>query len=350
MSVAGDDPDRGALRSRLAVRLSTLDAAIGVDDLDALHIADVVLERAGSPERVRVWVDLGDARGVAVYVSDQPGDRVLARTVPWSGRLDEVATEQIVQIVFASVEAILGGATVGVTRAEASVALGVPPPVVSPMEPEPDDPPRAAEATPEPRRPDPERRVAEAPARVAPASRWLVTVAAGYFAQPWARRRPPLHGPQLRAGAAWRGPLLVGAHAVVRGRLPQRVDVGALRASVSGATFLAGGSLGGWVSPDVSLSAGVAGGVLLTVVSTEGTGLGARPRPREVRSLPALQAGAGPTLWLGRRNDRVVVQLQAGVVVDPVAVALTADDGAVRFAPWRVRPHLALSVGWGKKK
>jgi len=88
-----------------------------------------VFESKDGPELSRIWLDLRDSARAVLYVVDVAHERFLVRVVPLESGYDEVAGESLGTILESSVEALLAGATLGVTReaAEEQVsALGAP--------------------------------------------------------------------------------------------------------------------------------------------------------------------------------------------------------------------------------
>lgn len=88
-------------------------SAVSVRDLRRIGDAPP----APPPAVARIWVD---RRGevVFVYIVNGAWDRVLLRRVPLAGDIDEVAVEEVAHIVQSSVEALLAGVALGVTRPE----------------------------------------------------------------------------------------------------------------------------------------------------------------------------------------------------------------------------------------
>jgi hypothetical protein len=74
-----------------------------------------------------VWVDLNDPARAIVYIIDSQWERVLIRFVRRSESNPALDDEQIAQILSSSVEALLNGARIGISRDEARQML-LPPP------------------------------------------------------------------------------------------------------------------------------------------------------------------------------------------------------------------------------
>jgi hypothetical protein len=129
--------------------------------------------------------DLEDvAPDAAIYLSDRDSERYLLRDVALRSGMDDLACETVVTIIEAAVEALRGGSTIGMPRAEA-LALIVPPPA-------PSTPPRPIEALPEGSAIAGSR--AEAPAFIVPP--------APPTSPPRLPEPPPRHAPESRVRAA----------------------------------------------------------------------------------------------------------------------------------------------------
>lgn len=76
------------------------------------------------PALARVWIERGTDR-VTIFLVDAAWERILVRHVPAPEGLDEAVREQVAQIVRAAIEALLGGAHIGMTREEAREVLHV---------------------------------------------------------------------------------------------------------------------------------------------------------------------------------------------------------------------------------
>ncbi|MCH9681112.1 MAG: hypothetical protein K0V04_06755 [Deltaproteobacteria bacterium] len=357
VTIAGPVASRDGIGTRLQARLSALPVELEVVESERLDIGEVVWPKAPAAARARVWVDLGDSRGATLYVTDEASGRVMLRAVPGSDMRDEVTREALAQIVFASVEAILAGATVGLTREDVSEQLGIatPPqdtlsetPVAqTPRPPADRSPPSENEASPS-QSPAVVVDTALPPPRPTRAA-WSVSITAGYHMQAWASGRLR-HGPQASVTAAWLGAVSVGGWVSSRVVLPSRVALGDLSSRVGGATMVAGLSVGDFVAPRVSISGQLGGGFSLLRVVTSASTPGAQPRPARTRALPTLASQLTTSVWSAVGRYHVVVSPAIGLELDPVPVRLLADDGALRFAAWAVRPYLGVGVGFGARK
>ncbi|MFO0571916.1 MAG: hypothetical protein U0263_40200 [Polyangiaceae bacterium] len=135
---------------RLAVNVRSSRA----DAVDPKSVIDPSADR--SDAFVRVWVDVSASDHVTLYFVDAAWERILVRHVPTPNALDEVEREEIAQIVRSAVEALLGGAKLGITRDEARAELLPKPSHESPAPPPPAPkaparkPARAGAAPPQP--------------------------------------------------------------------------------------------------------------------------------------------------------------------------------------------------------
>jgi hypothetical protein len=81
----------------------------------------------------RVWVDLSDPLGARMFIANATSDHFLVRIVPATKGDDDkkIENEAVAQIVSSSVQALLAGGNIGVTREAAvrQVELVAPPPV-----------------------------------------------------------------------------------------------------------------------------------------------------------------------------------------------------------------------------
>jgi hypothetical protein len=188
-------------RLPIEVRLRTAEAVDPRTVIDGRETA--------APAFARVWLDLTAATQVTLYFVDAAWERILVRHVPIERGLDDVEREEIAQIVRSAVEALLGGATIGITREQARAELLAPEPK---PQPEPKPEPHAA-PTPTPlRRP--------APAR--PPSGWAADLGGFYEATPYAGAL--WHGPGVVAGASAPGELAPGGRVTLQYRAPASIE------------------------------------------------------------------------------------------------------------------------------
>ena len=99
--------------------VSTLPVQLDIERTSSLDTAQIVAPPiAPEPALARFWIELDASRATIVLV-DGPWERILFRHVPLPRGLDVVAREEVAMIVFAAIEATLGGARIEVTRSAA---------------------------------------------------------------------------------------------------------------------------------------------------------------------------------------------------------------------------------------
>jgi len=320
-----------ALEGVIVELLDGLDVEVRPARADAIDPRDVVEPPADpEPALARVWIAPGETAAV-VYLADAPWERVLVRRVPLPGGLDEVAREQLAQIVHTAVEALQAGARIGLSRAEARETL-------VPEEPEPEPEPEQPEPEPEPEPPPPPP----------PPSIASMDVALGYVLSFWA------NGPRLSHGPSARGTVRIG-----RGPLRPLVALGLgfrpTQTSETGRLRLDRRSL------EVRLEVGLesrmdsrtrlrlSAGLTIDVTEVEpreqpeGGVVPARATDT-VTPLASVRLGVRRTLWEG-------LWAGAGVLldvdlVDTRYVILASGDEEVALDPWTMRPSVWLEIGW----
>jgi hypothetical protein len=177
----------------------------------------------------RIWLDLRQGTQAVLYVVDDAHDRFLVRVVPLDAGYDEVACESVGTIVQSSVEALLAGATVGVTRQAAEAQVS---------ELEGSEP---AAAQPEPAKPPPAR----APAPEPRGRRYRLSVDLSYRGQLLQDGPEILHGPELGASLTRPDPpLSLTGFAALGYRLPLSWDEQGVGLQMEGFGLRAGPGLG----------------------------------------------------------------------------------------------------------
>jgi hypothetical protein len=142
LEIAGPAERVTVIEQAVGEPLSRLPIVVNATRATAVDPRTVIDRPAGAPDAfVHVWIDLAVENQVTLYFVDSAWERVLIRKVKLENDLDAVEREEIAQIVRSSVEALLSGATIGITRDEARDLL-VPkekaepepkPPVVTPI-------------------------------------------------------------------------------------------------------------------------------------------------------------------------------------------------------------------------
>lgn len=222
------------------------------------------------PALARIWLDARAPDRAVLYLADDAHQRFLVRVVPLDAGYDEIACESIGTIVQSSIEALLAGATVGVTRetAEAQVAAIEPEPAPAPSQPAPPPSPPAAVT--------PQLTVSPAEPAVEPHA---LGIDVGYRAALLHDAPVVRHGLELGVSLARRsrGASLAG-HLQVGYRWPSRWEVGGVGADFHGAgARLAVGLRTGLTSAFGIAVLGAVGAELLHV-SPHVSGSSERPR------------------------------------------------------------------------
>jgi hypothetical protein len=301
-------------------------------DVDYAASEDVSLETIVTPRRTerevvaRVWVELTGQERATIYLVDGAWERILIRHVPTPDGYGEIQREQVGHIVSASVEALAGGATIGVHREEVARELGVAP------EPEPEPPPAVPPTVePEPTQPPPQE-----------VSAWL---SASYDLSVFADQPVVTHGPTAAAVFELSPPSIRPGFGVsLHYGLPVRVQTEeiALRLDTLGLRGRLG--LGPPVSPKVSLRPWVAGGVDMVLVEPRALRGGVEPFERFWTPVPIIELGFGVGVRIGRGAE-----LRAALFgeFDPVDTTYEfADSRTPIFDPWvaRVGARVGLAL------
>lgn len=204
LTLAGPVERLDRLEPSLSDLLGRLPIALSVARAAALQLEGVVEPEAGAKQAfVHIWVDLAVPERAILYFADSERERILIRRLPLPNALDEVEREEIAQVVRSAVEALLAGAKIGITRAEAKAELlpdAKPPP----------QPPKPS--------PTPVRR-----APISPGAAWQAHPGAFYEAQMY--RGSLWQGPGLLAGVQMGA---VGGRATLQYRAPMQLDGDAL--------------------------------------------------------------------------------------------------------------------------
>ena len=326
LSLAAEPVEADALRALIEELLAGLDVGVRARVVDAIDPREVVSPPPSPPPAVaRVWIGIEPPNAI-LYLADAPWERVLVRRVPVA-TLDVAAREQLAQIVVTAIEALLGGASIGLTRAEAQAEL-------VPDEPEP--------------APAPTTPVPTAPATPAQGPEVSMGVEA------WLGGGLPLWGDGPRAGAAVLArfalfPDVRGLRPITileaRVRLPQTAQSADVELRLWSVTARIEGGADLAIDADTSVRATV--GLALDVTSVE-------PRPRTMRVEPTPARDditALVTLAAGvTRRLASFIWASAGVsldvdLVDTRYVVVAGGAETVVLDPWSVRPWPWLALG-----
>jgi hypothetical protein len=325
LTVAAASDDADAVERVIEELLAGLDVATRARRVPAVDPREVVTPPAEPvPALARVWlqIDLPDAM---LYLADAPWERVLVRRVP-IGALDEAAREQLAQIVHTAVEALLGGATIGLDRAEARATIAPGEPEVPDVPDTPVLPPPVA---------------APAPAQVA--------------LEAWLGAGVPVWSDGPRAGIALfaRGGVVPDTGRVrpvlsveARGRLPQTADAGRVDIAFWSVTARVDGGVE--LVLDASTTFRATAGVALDVTVVEprpqpGSDVSASPTRDDVTALVVASVSFTRVLsgWL-------VGAAGLSIDVDLVDTRYVVVDGGTEtpvLDPWSVRPWPWLALG-----
>jgi len=314
--LAGPAARLDAVETTLSEPLGRLPIELRSSRLEALDVRSVV-EPNSRGDALHVWVDLGAETQATLYFTDASWERILIRRFPLAKGLDEVEREELAQIVRSAVEALLGGAKIGISREDAKAEL-------LPEEPPP-PPPAPTPVAPVPKPPVPKQ------------DTWRLLPGALYEATPY-------------AGALWQGPGFsldldangFGARAMLGYRAPILLEGDQLGVRLQGLTLRA---LAGF-APRVGrlrLRAGAGGGLDVTHVEPRRVGPGGQPSDSFWDLVPVARAEVGAGWPLGG----VELGLHGGIEGDWVATRHVAERGGRErtvVEASRLRPFFGLGV------
>jgi hypothetical protein len=293
--------------------------AVSVARIDPLDVARLPLDRSPTGPVAHLWLDLA-AGQPTIYLLDVRGGLVYARPLPIHADPDAVELELIRLVVDSSVEAILKGRALGVSRDEFERSLAPAPAPAPPPAPTPE--PASAPAPP------------PTPAPTRPRPRWAI--AAGYSGT-MLSTDSVAHGPELGADLLWPRFRLGMILSQQFQQTVTRSDTG-MHLLSSGIRIVAAFPTA--ITSRLSASLGLGAGVDATHV--EPNGVGAQPAFWATDPLVLAMA------TLDRAFAASVVSLRVGVDVDLLATRyLVARSNAtnVLWTPWRWRPFAALQFG-----
>ncbi len=215
--MAGPDERVALVETALGEPLSRLPIQVLMSRATEVDPKTVVDRGASSSDAfVRVWVDLSRPEKVTLYFVDSAWERILVRNVPLERGLDEVEREEIAQIVRSAVEALLAGATIGISREEARAILL------------PETKPEVREV---PRKPKKSEAKKPSPIPVPPPRRALAIEAGGFY-EGELYAKTLWHGPGILAGVSTRDAIAFGGRLTLQYRLPDRVEGDRLGAEI----------------------------------------------------------------------------------------------------------------------
>ena len=320
ITVAAADEPGTRLAERLGEFLDALPARIAIARSEGFTAARVIDDEGGDAF-AKVWIDATQREHTRIFIVDRGADRILIRKVQTPTGLDEVAVDEIAYIVEASVDALLRGGTLGVTRAVAAAELGVrrPAPSVSP------------------------------PRSIPPPRRWALALASSYLGRGWGRGTAQ-HGPAIEV-AFWRRTDRVDAGAAIEGAaiLPTRVRVDDLELRLVGGGVRALAHVAGPIARRWRWDGRLGPGLDLVRDHGRPRAAGATGSPAVTRPIAVLAVRTGPSLAIGRGRDRLLVRLHATLDIELAGVRYVTTEGTAVLVPWRARPGAALSIGWTRE-
>jgi hypothetical protein len=274
---------------------------------------------------VRVWIDLGAEERVTLYFVDAAWERILIRHVALEKDFDEVEREEVAQIVRSAVEALMGGAKLGVTREQARADLLPEPPL---------------SAAPPPR---PLRKPRPVPPSPPPAARErALGVDVGAFYEGAIYAGELWHGPGVLAGAEERGAMSYGGRFSLQYRTPVEVEGERLGARLQALSLRALGR-GAWTSGVFSASAAAGLGLDLTRVEPLAVSSGATADNASWDAVPVARVLAGAGVAAGALWIWPVV----GLDVDLKEVRHVGERAGQKYTVFdvsRARPFVGLEL------
>jgi len=332
-AVLASDP---AATDRVLAALSASLDGQGVDlvavtaaRIDPLDVAHSTLDRSVAGPVAYLWLDLM-ATQPTMYLLDVRSGLVYVRPLAVRADPDPVELELIRLVVDSSVEAILKGRALGVSRDEFERSLApAPAPEAAPkpeLEPKPEPAPKPAPES----QPAPE-------SRPAPESESTWAIAAGYSGT-MLSADSVAHGPELSAERRWPR-FRLGV--TLWQQLPLAVTRGDvnMRLLSSGIHLLA--AFPAAITSHLSASLGLGAGVDATRVTPRGNGA----QPAFWATDPLVLAMA----TIEHAFGAAVVSVCIGVDLDLLAtryLVARSDATSVLWSPWRWRPYAALRFGF----
>jgi hypothetical protein len=138
--VAGNDSSFAAIAKSLAESLSFIAVTPQFERVASVDPRSVSETHPPVPSLFAyLWIDAASAREVTLYITDAATERVFVRRINLDHGLDTVAVEGLAFVAQSSLEALLAGKLIGVTRDdyEHSLQAAAPPPPKQPAAPAP---------------------------------------------------------------------------------------------------------------------------------------------------------------------------------------------------------------------
>jgi hypothetical protein len=312
--VSGDAASDAALMTTLRRSLETRGTDVTFNRRATLSAREVAAASMPVSVALTVWIDLGTPRAATVYVTE--GKNVFARRIDLGQSLDSVALDLLEVVVTSSVETVLSGRPLGVTREEFARSLE--------------------------RRPPPTEKVPAAPAQPPSTNEHSMDLSASLLYEgSLIGPTTPIDGPGLRIDGR-RGRLWFGLG--FQGHRPYEITArGAnVRFTTQGCLLSVGRAFS--IRPKLTLITALGAGADVTRVRSVST-------PPDVTPTPAFFATdfvARPFAGIQRRFDRLTLGATVGLDVNVAGssyVIKTASGTRPVWTPWRFRPVLGLAIG-----
>jgi len=321
--VAGTDQAYAAIVKSLTESLSFIAVASQFERVAAVDPRSVAEDQPlVQPLLARLWIDAATDREVTLYITDTATSRVFVRRITLDRGLDNVAVEGLAFVAQSSLEALLAGKLIGMTRDdfEHSLDAAAPPVVRAPVVEKPVAPPSD---------------LTSASLTVVPSSSWHL--GAGYELQVW-------------DGKTIRHEVDLGLDHE-RGTLRFEVDLFGtwplqFHGGDSGASLFSSGARLGVSRPfsptrRLRLVPGLGFSVELTRIHPELSGPGAQPESTYYAFDPTARAALGIEHTLGRWWLRGI--FGADFLVRTVHYVITRPTATETVAtPWRMRPFVGI--------
>jgi hypothetical protein len=322
-TTGGADPLESSVREMLRAKglavVTRREQSVTAQDVAAA----IAPPHEATPSMARILIDLTVSGQATLFLIDPRRGRVFVRRMALASGMDAVARASVRFVVERSIDAILQGRDIGVSREE--FQRGVLPP--------------ASAAAPATETPPPPPLAPPAPVTPAPnGPRWLM--AAGYEAV--AMGSGQVQQAAKIWGSARFASVLVAGAARLAAPLSVAGDGAGARLATGGASVSVAARL--LSHEELSLAAGLGVGLDLVRVEPSVTSPGLQPEAAFWAASPSVQ----PFAALERTFGRLSVQVLVGAELHPLAERYTVRNGSETsdvFVPWRLRPSGALLVG-----
>ena len=283
----------------------------------------------------RAWIELHDGQRVTLYVADVAGERVLVRHLPRNDEDGALVREATARIVATALEALLGGAQIGVERAKVDEEL------TRSSAPAPAPAPPVSVATPTaPAAPAP-------PAARARPDHLSFRAGAQYGVQLFSSEVPLVHGPGVVvSGGPRAGVTRPGALVSAQVWWPSGASdaVAGVRVYATNLRVLA--TLERSLGSSVEMSLGLGGGIDWTRVEAtpNGAARSVELAPPTTLTTPALRAALGTRF---RYSGGFSIYTSLALDADPSHTRyVSLQDGVASriLQPHALRPSLVLGV------